>query len=941
MEDTNISTQTQPTDDQAQQYAADTASMDKGSSLETPTPTDKPSEPMTAQTDDTNSHPSDVKTVDTQPQAQNQTPSPSDLQRQVMGLPSKAQQDVAQNPLPEENPAVKQASKMYKIAETLAGGQRYAYKVNVNTGEMEKTPVPVSGKQLGLAIALEALSGGLTGLAAGRGRGPGAAGAAALQQQMNRTQQVENQKRAEANADYIRGASIAKTNMEMLRNEQISSQADEEFQQRDVDRDSQLYQELSSIGGAVKQQGLTSDQVQALVSKGDANVTKDMFIGYKVVPVMKDGKQVRTVHGAPKYEKLYAQVDPNAVAHVDPKLWKEAQQYQLPGTVNANGDPIEPPKDLQMKVHMISNLRENIRKYSMNDDAVKGYENDQEHTLHSGTTPEAKSGTPAPRLDNPQMAEIADDVTDKYKLPDGLMHAIGLQEGGKPNTPNSKPNAKGVYAVGPFQVTLATAKNVTGDANLTEADLKDPKTNADISAHYLHNLLSANGGDVAKAVAGYFGHGTDSNGQTTSQYVSQVMSKMAQPATTETKTEGGESAPSITKVSDAIKEGVLSPKDIDTVQKMGGLATMLDGNHSVKDIQSSARAQKVDEDSVSRVLSVYGKNIDFRYDQRQQQLADIKTKNAIALTTGKKEAEDAAQQKLEDAAGAMLHVPENFHYDPNIMDMSIQDARKQLESQGVKVPDNFGDLFVIAKNNSHVTGMSPRVYKGVGGVPGISQSMGKTFIVNFLDPEWKEQNFEAKGKFLTDLNPRGTAGGVLFNGGVAAQHLDLAEKLMSQIDNTQSPIWNEAANTFGKKILGMAPAAVYDTIATQLANEVSKVTGGSNQSHVTDKEEIKKQLGNYQSPEQAKGNFEGLINLMAPRFEGIARDADTYHVKNEYRGKITGGTARVMFNHGVVMPGFEKAITDKQGNVIGLGETNPKTGKIVLQLPFDQPVPKQ
>ena len=97
----------------------------------------------------------------------------------------------------EPHPAVKRASILYDVAQALAGGPRYEERIDDN-GNRIKTPVKMSGQQIGWAIALEALSGSLTGLASGRGRGPGAAGAAAMQQAQQRRQQEQQQQDQQA-----------------------------------------------------------------------------------------------------------------------------------------------------------------------------------------------------------------------------------------------------------------------------------------------------------------------------------------------------------------------------------------------------------------------------------------------------------------------------------------------------------------------------------------------------------------------------------------------------------------------------------------------------------------------------------------------------------------------------------------------------------------------
>jgi hypothetical protein len=113
---------------------------------------------------------------------------------------------------------------MYSIAEALAGGPRYTEKIDAE-GNRQFEKVPVSGKHLAMAIAMEALQGSLAGLQAGRGKGLGAAGLAAFNQQVAQRQQQQQRQddRAQQDADnrykYIaQKASIAEVNSRTILN---------------------------------------------------------------------------------------------------------------------------------------------------------------------------------------------------------------------------------------------------------------------------------------------------------------------------------------------------------------------------------------------------------------------------------------------------------------------------------------------------------------------------------------------------------------------------------------------------------------------------------------------------------------------------------------------------------------------------------------------------
>jgi hypothetical protein len=165
---------------------------------------------------------------DTQQQSSPGNSSPIPAFQQNPNRSVRPNQDQASNAqptsAPDQHPAVKRAGVMYSIAEALAGGPRYSEKID-ESGNRQFTRVPVSGKHLALAIAMEAIQGSLTGLAAGRGRGPGAAGAAAFNQQLAQKQQQQQRQDQVAQQDadnrykYIaQKASIAEVNSRTILN---------------------------------------------------------------------------------------------------------------------------------------------------------------------------------------------------------------------------------------------------------------------------------------------------------------------------------------------------------------------------------------------------------------------------------------------------------------------------------------------------------------------------------------------------------------------------------------------------------------------------------------------------------------------------------------------------------------------------------------------------
>lgn len=129
------------------------------------------------------------------------------------------------NPDPNANhPGVKNASVLRSIAQTLAGNPQ-TVSIDPQSGVVTRTPAPVFGKQLALAIALEAISGSIAGIGA---RGPNATAQAAQlgfqqgqQQARAAQQQTEEQAQADAKSQsdaYVRRANVMDINSRILLN---------------------------------------------------------------------------------------------------------------------------------------------------------------------------------------------------------------------------------------------------------------------------------------------------------------------------------------------------------------------------------------------------------------------------------------------------------------------------------------------------------------------------------------------------------------------------------------------------------------------------------------------------------------------------------------------------------------------------------------------------
>ena len=831
----------------------------------------------------------------------------------VNKLPLSGQNDLnqsAQAPDPKNspNPAVRKASWLHDVAEVLGGGPRYSYSVDVNTGKMTKTKVPVSGKQLGLAIALEAISGFGTGLAAGRGHGAGAAATASFGQGYQRGLDRDARARGQANADYQRQAAVAQSNMRMAMNQRNLSQSDYAMQQHGVDVYAPVYAEAEK-SGALDGRVVGEDELNNLLKKGDAHITRDNAIPVGVVPKYNaDGTRAKGANGEELWDTQYALIKPDAELNYPPETLKYIQDHKVPGYVNpTTGEPLPLPADVKQRIHRIVDATEQARASHFVDQSAQGLYNGYLNTLHSGT---AKPGTPnAPNGPKKRMPTFGEFLVDESGKPnfEKAADAITKQEGGPTNV-NHRNNNPGNIIDGNW------AKSQPGYAGVGEKGFAKFNTPEDGRKALITKLSqdASKYGDLT--LDDYINqHYSPDNAPGNKpgdarKYAFNLLNNSGKPFDEEQTANDQTAAaiqPRMSKEDFDKALSELSPAARKAVNKLGGFDAFYTGKQGeLSKAEQMALVDKTGDLSPQAVgeAKAFAEKI-LPVDEERAARNQSTLEQKALIKQQQEDAKKGEQDKLEEDAANMLRPPDNFQYDSNILNMSPKDAASALRAKGVQVPANFADLFTMAKNDSSVEGLTPRVYKGVGGVLGMNRTMGRSYIEQFLNPNWKEEDYKGKQKFIADMTPGGKLGQIVYNAGVASQHLDLAEKLFDNIDNTKSPAFNDIANKLGVKVFGEAPPAVYKTVADVLANEVAKVAGGTGGVHQTEVDKFAQDLANSQSPEQAKQNLKALIGLMSPRINDLFEQADNYKL-SDFQKKLPHTLVEVFGKHGQFVPGY-------------------------------------
>jgi hypothetical protein len=228
------------------------------------------------------------------------------------------------------HPAVQRAGLVKDIATALAGGERTRLVIDPNTGQSTRVAVPLSNRQIGLAIALEALSGGLAGLGAKGTNATGQAAALGLQQGQQIQQQRQEAQQADdasAQQDFnnqktslAQKASIAETNSRTILNTSEAESRGAGTIQKLADQNKGLIDDYDAAG-VLQQRNVTQDELMDGMKSGKYNATEVLgpIDGYRLF-------------GNGQVEATHALItNPTAKVPVTAEQWNSYADAGVPG----------------------------------------------------------------------------------------------------------------------------------------------------------------------------------------------------------------------------------------------------------------------------------------------------------------------------------------------------------------------------------------------------------------------------------------------------------------------------------------------------------------------------------------------------------------------------------------------------------------------------------
>ena len=288
--------------------------------------------------------PQSVPSTQPQPQSVQSQPTQPTPQPQMV---SNASATTAPTQDPNANhPAVKHASVIRTIAETLAGGPRFKPVIDPATGKTSYQRVPLDKKDIGMAIALSAIQGSLAGLQA---KGPNATAQAAglgFNATASAREKQDQEANEQANRDYARQLQTTEANLRMHANAVQAGTMDYESNQKYVDHFADLYKTL---------QNSSPDAIRGIVNESDLkkyHVTKDSAIPVAVVKRIDPttGDQAVDRNGVPQWDLQYAVIDPLKVTEVTDADKADNAKWGRKGYINGAGNPTSLP-NLELRLN--------------------------------------------------------------------------------------------------------------------------------------------------------------------------------------------------------------------------------------------------------------------------------------------------------------------------------------------------------------------------------------------------------------------------------------------------------------------------------------------------------------------------------------------------------------------------------------------------------------
>lgn len=673
------------------------------------------------------------------------------------------------------HPSVQKAGLFHTIAEALAGGPRFDVKINPNTGETERTRLPMSTGQILGAIALEAVSGSAAGLSVKNGPGNlGRAAGAGFQQVAQQEQQAKQEQLNQATTDYARHAQILETNMRMWQNAQTVGRQDLQEHKDYVGQFADLANRVQTEFPGIVKARVPESQLSQY------HVTKDGAIPVGVAPRPDPNEadgQARGEFGQKLWDNEYLVIDPSFKAEglLTDADKADAAKYHLQGFVDGKGNPIKLPDNVTLGLGMVLNYKSQIA-------SIKALEGEIGSYWDTVNSPQAGTPTNVPAVKDAQIQGLADKYADLYNVPKAYVRAIINQESGGDQKAVSP---KG--AIGAMQLMPATARQMGVDPTDLEDNIKG-------GVRYFSQLLDQFK-DPKLALAAYnAGPDRVQNGQVpnipeTQNYVKSISNALGldnQPAPSD-------STPKI-DMAKAIAADPTLPSALSKAQSFINAA----GGNVPKGLQAYSQADSAGAAKVlplfggSKTLERYTDNKALNLEQQKENIKNGGELNRQALDRQAKEQEKAAD--YADVAKDIAGDPD----DPG-----------------------SGDLTALDKLISQRTADRPKVYAAI----------------KKINPNWNPTIAEAKLNTWKDFIGDGKGAQQITSFNAFMQHVGQGIDVNNRYRRLNSPLLNKSWNWLETNAANNPQVKEFLAAEAPVKSEYLRLLSNNQALHQADKEE--------------------------------------------------------------------------------------------------------
>ena len=826
------------TDDQPQIYAPMPTTQSESQPEDA---TQEPTEGVSNPPDEQINSDSEPGQPDQQPDQQTQTQPPQQSPQQS---PQAAQQQ-PQQPQPQQpqgppvpkgvspddpnasHPSVQRAGVINTIAQALAGGPRYAVHINPDTGEMERTQVPMSRRDIGMAIALEALGGAAKGLGVAPGPGHmGRAVAAGYDQGVQNQNQIKQQQDTQATQDFARHAQILETNLRMYNNAVQAGRLNQEGGQKYIDSWNDVNDILNNHPEAV------AGTAESYKDLEKYHVTMNNAVPYKLVPrpdPNKPGEQAKDARGVPQWDMMYRVVDPNFMSTLPAGVKERAAYWNIgDGFSDSKGNPTNLPPDLRSKLNMSINAQSKVGAMDLFDNTLKDYWKTHKQMIkeNAGSGQYDYGRLNSSSIPDQHIQDTVDQESEANGVPVAIGRALALQESG-----GQQLNSDGTIKLGPANHTGERAVGVTqllpSTAKAMGVDPNDVTQNIHGGMKYLGQLIQQYNGNIQLALAAYNagpGNVTDhvpDNGQT-KQYVDGIMARAG------VQNPQGKQLP----LTEATETDLHNAAKKDPLLSKAVLDLQAHRNKTENMSQALASLSAANPAEANKIYALMG---------GENAVRDADNYNAFALErqkitiTQNAELEKSRQERAQKAA----ENAESYAADAKAIAGDPNDP-------------GSGDMVLLDKLISQRTADRPKVLA----------------MIKQINPNWSMADAEQKVKVwhaFADDTGKGTQQITSFN--ALMQHIGQGIDINEQYRRTNSPFLNKTWNTIQKEALNNPQLAEYQTALAPIRTEYLKLLQNNNALTESDKEEGKEMFDKADTPARLEATMKTMATTAAIRIK--------------------------------------------------------------------------